>query len=116
IPVPDKVLLLLRQFEIRLMDWEIEFMRIVHQLVPVPAHALPAPREDGVLVDRKSRIWDHQVFIYSNNVPITLALGAGTVRVIETEEVSVWLQECYSVQFELIAELPGSFFCQYLNE
>ena len=99
ISAPKQLLLFACQIVIRRVNGEIEFVCIVHQLIAPPLHCLSLPASDRVLEDRSALIGHDQILVNADHLTVTLATGAGSDRVVETEKVLGWLFELHSVQF-----------------
>src|SRR5690606_35560866 len=105
ISVPGQLFPLFCELRPRCVDGETELRGIVDQLIPVPAHALASPGEDGVLVYGYARIGDYQIFVYTYYISVPFTFRAGPERIVKTEKVYVRLEKLYAVPFEFITEI-----------
>src|SRR5699024_330913 len=72
--------------------------------------------ENRFFVNGKPGVGDYQINVQTNHIAITFAFWTSAIRIIETEQMRVWLQKLYAIQFEAVVEgmdFPGGNFFDF---
>ena len=104
VAVPEDVLLLVAQLVVGLVYRKVNHRRMAYKLALDVLHFVAVPADDGVVVYRTALVGHHEVLVDAYHAAVPLACGAGTIGVVEGEEIGVGLLEGDAVGLEAVAE------------
>lgn len=106
-PMPQQVLLGLRQLVVGAMNREMEGLTGRDEVAQPFAHHLAFPANDSPLIHREAGVGDHQVFVDSQYLAEPFADRAGPNGIVEAEHHVGRLGKGDPVGLELLRELLG---------
>jgi len=86
------------------MNREINFVCMFHQFVFPFAHFFPSPTHHSFFVDTERFIRNDQVFVYTQNFPISFTFRTGSQGRVETKGIDCRHDKAHTVCFETIGK------------
>ena len=102
--VPEDVELFGGETAVGGVDGEVDFGGEADEVGFPFGHLVATPADNGVVVDGEAAVGDDEVFADARGAAVAAAGGAGTVGVVEAEEVGVGFFESDAVGLEAVAE------------
>src|SRR5690606_19041887 len=100
----NQLFLFLGKLKPRFVDWKIKFVGVVYQLITIPAHAFATPRKYCIFINGQRCVWNHQIFVNTNNIAISLTSWASAVRIVEAEKMHIGFQKNHTVGFKAVVK------------
>ncbi len=115
---PEQRFFLIRKIYVGTVNGEVKLNAVFEQRGQPLFHGMAAPGRDSPFVDRQAFVRNHQVFVYTQHLTKALAGAAGTVGIIEGEEVDAGLFKHHPILLKFIRkEMPfGTFAAHNIHQ